>query len=125
MDGEEPRATGRTVLVVEDDPAVLDLLEEVLTDEGYRVERAEDGVAALETIQRDPPDLVIADVHMPRLDGAQLARRLRDSEIPAILLSGDPNWAHVPGVAFVPKPFDLDHLLTIVARLIDDSDPGA
>ena len=119
MDGEEPRATGRTVLVVEDDPAVLDLLAEALTEAGYRVERAEDGVAALEAIQREPPALVIADVHLPRLDGGQLARRLRDSEIPAILLSGDPNWAHVPGVAFVPKPFDLDHLLAFVARLLD------
>jgi CheY-like chemotaxis protein len=113
--------TARTVLVVEDDPAVLDLLDEALTEEGYRVERAQDGVAALEVVQRERPDLVVADAHMPRLDGGQLMRRLREREIPAILLSGDPNWAHVPGVAFVPKPFDLDHLLTIVARLLERS----
>ena len=122
MDDQEPRATGRTVLVVEDDPAVLDVIEAALTEEGYRVERAVDGVAALEAVQRERPDLVIADVHLPRLDGGQLARRLRDREIPAILLSGDPNWAHVPGVVFVPKPFDLDHLLTVVARLVGRPD---
>ena len=119
MDGERTGATGQTVLVVEDDPAILDLLAEALTDEGYAVARAEDGVAALEAIQRQPPDLVVADVHLPRLDGGQLVRRLRESGISAILLSGDPNWARTPGVAFVAKPFDLDHLLTVVARLLE------
>ena len=121
MDGEESGPSGPTVLVVEDDPAVLDLLDNALTDEGYRVRRAEDGVAALESVQRERPDLVIADVYMPRLDGGQLVRRLRETGIPAILLSGDQNWARTAGVVFVPKPFDLDHLLTVVARLLDDS----
>ena len=115
----------RKILVVDDDRSLCDLITDLLAGEGYAVSCAHDGLEALAAVERDPPDLIVTDVHMPRLDGAQLARRLRDSEIPAILLSGDPNWAHVPGVAFVPKPFDLDHLLTIVARLIDDSDPGA
>ena len=112
--------TVRTVLVVEDDPSVLDALVDALAEEGYRVRSAVDGIAALEELNREPPDLVVADVHMPRLDGGQLVRRLREWNVPVILLSGDPNWARTPGVAFVPKPFDLDHFLTIVARLLDE-----
>jgi two-component system response regulator MprA len=106
------------VLIVEDDPSVLDALDDALGEEGYRVRRAEDGVAALEAVQRETPDLIIVDVHLPRLDGGQVVRRLRDRNAPVILLSGDANWARFPGVAFVPKPFDLDHLLTVVARLL-------
>ena len=122
MGDERVTAAAKTVLVVEDDPAVLDLLEDALEDEGYRVRRAEDGVEALEAIQRELPSLVVADVHLPRLDGGQLVRRLRDVNVPVLLLSADPNWARTPGVAFVPKPFDLDHLLTVVARLLADED---
>ncbi|MDP9365642.1 MAG: response regulator [Chloroflexota bacterium] len=118
MGGERPALPGRRVLVVEDDRAVLDLLDGALREEGYRVRRAEDGVEALEAIREQTPDLVIADVHLPRLDGGQLVRRLRDENVPVILLSGDPNWARTPGVAFVAKPFDLDHLLLVVARLL-------
>jgi CheY-like chemotaxis protein len=118
MGGERPALPGRPVLVVEDDRAVLDLLDGALRDEGYRVRRAEDGVEALEAIREQAPDLVVADVHPPRLDGGQLVRRLRDENVPVVLLSGDPNWARTPGVAFVAKPFDLDHLLLVVARLL-------
>ncbi len=118
MGEERPALPGRRVLVVEDDRAVLDLLDGALREEGYRVRRAEDGVEALEAIREQTPDLVIADVHLPRLDGGQLVRRLRDENVPVILLSGDPNWARTPGVAFVAKPFDLDHLLLVVARLL-------
>lgn len=110
----------RRVLVVEDDRSVLDLVDAALRDAGYRVRRAEDGIEALEAIKETLPDLVIADVHMPRLDGGQLVRRLRDEHVPVILVSGDPNWARTPGVAFVRKPFDLDHLLLVVARLLSE-----
>jgi two-component system response regulator MprA len=119
MDGGQSGAV-RSVLVVEDDPAILDLLADALADEGYRVRRAVDGVEALEAVRADPPDLVVADVHMPRLDGGQLVRRLREWNLPVILLSADPNWARTPGVAFIQKPFDLDHLLTVVRRLLED-----
>jgi DNA-binding response OmpR family regulator len=76
-------------------------------------------MAALEQVQLGVPDLVIADVHMPRLDGGQLARRLREWNVPVILLTADPNWSRTPGVVYVAKPFDLDHLLAIVADLLD------
>ncbi len=117
---DQTKATDRRVLVVEDDPLVLDTLVTALSDEGYRVSRAVDGMDAIGEVQQEVPDLVIADVHMPRMTGGQLVRRLREWNVPIILLSADTNWARTAGVVFVPKPFDLDHLLDVVANLLDD-----
>ncbi len=122
MDENETKATDRRVLVVEDDPLVLDTLVTALSDQGYRVSRAVDGMDAIGEVQQEVPDLVIADVHMPRMTGGQLVRRLREWNVPIILLSADTNWARTAGVVFVPKPFDLDHLLDVVANLLDDRD---
>ena len=123
MDGTAGAAAeGRTVLIVEDDPDVLATLGDALSSEGYRVRLATDGIAALEELQREPPDIVIADVHMPRLDGRQLVQRLRPWNVPVVLLSVDPNPARTPGVVFVSKPFDLDHFLGIVAHLLGEND---
>ncbi len=119
---DQTKATDRHVLVVEDDPLVLDTLVTALSDEGYRVSRAVDGMDAIGEVQQEVPDLVIADVHMPRMTGGQLVRRLREWNVPIILLSADTNWARTAGVVFVPKPFDLDHLLDVVANLLDDQD---
>ena len=57
------------VLVLDDDPDVLEFLAAVLTNEGYRARRAEDGLVALVEVRRARPDLVVADIVMPRLDG--------------------------------------------------------
>ncbi len=117
---EQSTAKDRLVLVVEDNPLTLDALVSALTDEGYRVSRAVDGMDAIGEVQQEVPDLVIADVHMPRMSGGQLVRRLREWNVPVILLSADTNWSRTAGVVFVPKPFDLDHLLEVVAHLLDD-----
>lgn len=111
-------ATGRTILVVEDDAAVLATLVEALTEEGYAVRQAMHGMEALRELSEHPPDLVVADVHLPQFGEGQLVRRLREHNLPVVLISGDPNFARTPGVAFVPKPFDLDHLLAVVANLL-------
>ena len=119
MDATAGNGDGRRrILVVEDDRDVLDLLHQALAEEGYAVDLATDGVVALERVRADVPDLVIADVHMPRLDGGQLVRRLREWNVPVILLTGDPNWSRTAGTVYVAKPFDLDHLLGIVANLL-------
>ncbi|MDP9470869.1 MAG: response regulator [Chloroflexota bacterium] len=117
---EQSTAKDRLVLVVEDNPLTLDALVSALSDEGYRVSRAVDGMDAIGEVQQEVPDLVIADVHMPRMSGGQLVRRLRKWNVPVILLSADTNWSRTAGVVFVPKPFDLDHLLEVVAHLLDD-----
>ena len=65
----------RRILIVDDEPALREILAAVLADEGYAVQAAADGRSALDLIAAAPPDLVITDISMPRLDGWGLLRR--------------------------------------------------
>ncbi len=105
-----------SVLVVDDDPPILSLITELLTQEGYHVRAVFDGLAALAEIERDPPDVVISDVMMPRLDGIELVRELRrhGHAVPVVLMSAVYDDVDLPGVRFVPKPFGLDFLLAAI-----------
>jgi DNA-binding response OmpR family regulator len=105
-----------TVLVVDDDPMILEFLHDLLAGEGYAVRCAADGVTGLDAALADPPDLVLTDVFMPGLDGLGLIARLRDHglAVPVVVMS-----AHRRGlpadVPFVPKPFDLVRLVATLA----------
>ena len=78
------------ILVVDDDPAILKLLSTNLRVRGYKVTTAMDGEEALEAVERDIVDLIILDIMMPRLDGVEVCRRLREwSNIPVIVLSAN------------------------------------
>lgn len=105
----------RTILVVDDERFIVSLLTEILEEEGYTVRVAGDGEAALRQIELRRPDLVVADIMMPRMDGLALAATLRtwSRPIPVILMSA----AVTPrshGVSFISKPFDIDDLLSAV-----------
>ncbi len=113
MAGPRPR-----VLVADDDPALRDLVAQALEDDGFAVRRARDGVEALAAAERDPPDLVISDVQMPRLDGLELAARLAARGVPVLLLSAVVHPAPRRGLAWLAKPFDLDELLAVVRRAL-------
>jgi len=78
------------ILVVDDDPAIREVLAEGLSECGYRCETAEDGRAALDRLRRAPCDLLISDIDMPRLDGVGLLREVRAlaPDIDVILLTG-------------------------------------
>ena len=116
-----------TVLIVEDEFAIADLLEMVLTDEGYRVLLAANGHQGLERLAEGPrPDLVISDYMMPLLDGAGLVQAMQDNEmlrdIPCIIMSSMPE-ASVRGrtagyAAFVRKPFQLAAVVQLVASIL-------
>ena len=110
-----------TVLVVDDEPLIATLLATLLQEEGYRVRCAHDGVEALAEVARRAPDLVVSDVAMPRLGGVELAARLRARGIPVVLVSAAYAAIEAPGVPFVPKPFDLDHLLGVVRDAFADA----
>lgn len=116
---ERPGVTTKdqTVLVVDDERYIVDLLADLLEEEGYGVRRAYDGAAALEIIEQHAPDLVLADVMMPYLDGLSLVGKLRERGVrtPIILMSAavTPRYTDV---TFVPKPFDIDHVLHVIAR---------
>ena len=108
------------ILVVDDDPVIRQLVTDLLTDEGYQVQTAGDGQAALDRITWDPPDLIISDIMMPRCDGLLLLQTLRLSgvAIPVVLMSATHLASGVIGAPLIPKPFEFDAVLAQVTRLL-------
>ncbi|MGA3403633.1 MAG: chemotaxis protein CheB, partial [Acetobacteraceae bacterium] len=130
----EVRHSG-TVLAVEDDPEVRDLLEMFLKGEGYRAITAPDGVAALELVTRGTirPDLILADYNLPKgMDGLQLAARLRETlhcQTPVIILTGDISTGTLRHIALqdcvqLNKPMKLKELTQAIQRLLLASPPA-
>ena len=124
-----PSDRGR-VLIVDDDPRILDLLVELLVVEGYVVKAAADGASALNLAISFGPDLVVSDVVMPVMGGIELCRRLKDdprtSNVPVLLISGlKKSDAHgMEGLYagaddYVDLPFRNEELLVKVARLVE------
>ena len=107
-------------LVVEDDADVRALLAEVLAGEGFAVRAAADGLAALEAAAAEPPDLVVTDLYMPRLDGLAMIDRLWTGRpgLPVLVVSAGLRVRPPAGVPFLAKPFDVDRLLTTVGDLL-------
>lgn len=119
--------SNETVLIVEDEFAIADLLAMALTDNGYRVVLAANGRQALEHLSEDPPpDLVISDFMMPVLDGAGFIQAMRANEpqrdIPYIIMSSIPEDAvrtRIDGYAgFIRKPFRIAALVRLVAIVL-------
>src|SRR5579859_1324261 len=110
-----------TILVVEDDTAIRDLMLEALRSDGYAVEGAADAPTALDAIRHQRPDLIVTDYHLPGADGLELLRLLQQegfSDVPALVVSADtrpPGW---PATSFIPKPFELDAILRAVRRAL-------
>ena len=112
-----------TILVVDDDPDIIDLLKETLADEGYRLLSATDGEAALDIARQEHPDMVVLDWIMPKRDGLSVCRALRAdadprlADVPVILNTGradaaDTAAGFAAGVTdYLTKPFKPSHLL--------------
>jgi two-component system, chemotaxis family, sensor kinase CheA len=83
------RGSGQRVLVVEDSPVTRELVMEIVSNAGYQVVGAEDGLQALESLSSHQPDLVLTDLEMPRMDGIELTRRLRalDVTTPVVVIT--------------------------------------
>ncbi len=112
-----------TILVVDDDPHLREVIADALSDEGYSMQQAADGEYALAHIARATPDLVLSDVAMPRLSGVELAAHLtrQDDPVPIVLMSATA-IAPPAGVAmFLRKPFGVDELLALVASTLGKS----
>ena len=107
------------VLVVDDEPNIIEFLRYALEDSGYRVATARDGVDALAQVQRQRPNFVLTDLMMPRLDGWELCRRLREDRamagVPLLAMSAVASRG-VDVDAFLPKPFEMDALLDALQR---------
>jgi DNA-binding response OmpR family regulator len=84
-----PQTPNRTVLLVDDEPAAVDVLERYLIEDAFSVVRAADGPAAIELFERHRPDLVLLDINLPGLPGTEVLRRMRSvRDVPIILLTG-------------------------------------
>lgn len=113
-----------TILIVDDQPANLDLLTAMLTKQGYQVRPAHDGAEALQAVQALSPDLILLDIMLPDMDGYEICRQLQAAEstrdIPVIFLSAlDETTDKVKGFAaggvdYVTKPF---HVKEVLARV--------
>jgi CheY-like chemotaxis protein len=114
------------ILVVDDEMAILEILQELLTEAGYETAIAHDGREGLSRLAEQPPSLVLSDVMMPFLDGLDLARAIEANpayrKIPVVLMTAGGQSviaADVPHAAYVPKPFDIDDLLGTLARVLE------
>jgi len=113
-----------TILVIDDDESMRDLLRLHLAAAGYEVEVAADAIAAGYKVLRSPPDLIITDVNMPHLDGFEFIEALRSDKtlpkIPVIFLTsveeGDQRGRSLGAVGYVTKPVRADKLLSLVAQ---------
>ena len=117
------------LLVVDDVPDILELLDAMLKFKGYRVVTARNGQEALEVVEQERPALIIADILMPKMDGFTLVNRLRlnpqTRDIPIIFLSAtyvapeDKAFALTIGVTrFIEKPVDVESFLPMIAEYL-------
>ncbi len=112
------------VLVVDDDPDILEAICDILEAEGYRVARARHGEEALSRVDAERPDVILLDLMMPVMDGVAFshALRLRPAvrDVPIVVISADGNpqrAASVGASGYLAKPFDIDALLAQVAGI--------
>lgn len=122
------------LLIAEDDPDILKLLDATLTFKGYRVISARNGREALEILQIKRPAIVIADIMMPKLDGFGLVHRIRINpetrDIPVVFITAtyvspaDLEFAlNIGATRFLQKPVDLEKFLVTIAELFGKGNP--
>ncbi len=123
----------KRVLVVEDDPAIIELIRLLLEQEGFEVEVAHDGLEALDQMSMFVPDLVLLDLRLPKLGGLDVLWEMRQNpklnKTPVIIVSIDSSpqtilegWRLGVDSYFV-KPFDPEELIRIIRRIISLSQP--
>ncbi|WP_242395150.1 response regulator [Anaeromyxobacter oryzisoli] len=121
-----------SVLVVEDDPDLLALLDMVLAGAGYRVRTAAHGAEALERVLEEMPGVILLDMRMPIMNGWEFARELQaryDHPCPIVVLTAaenaDQRAAEIGAEGWLSKPFDIDDVLASVARQLAARAGGA
>jgi two-component system chemotaxis response regulator CheY len=113
-----------TILVVDDDESIRELLRMHLAAAGYEVHLAHDAIAAGYVVLRSPPDLIVCDVNMPHMDGFEFVAALKGDStlprIPVIFLTsdekGDERGKELGAVGYLTKPVRADRLLRVVAK---------
>jgi two-component system NtrC family sensor kinase len=120
------------ILIVDDEPDIVELLEDILTGAGYVVDAAPSASGALELIRENIYDAAILDFNLPDMDGVMLHRQLRQmdpelaekSMFTSGLVQSDENLGYYTAQAagFLPKPFDVDQVLTSLRALLDEGE---
>lgn len=114
----------KKIMVVDDDPVILKYLVNIFNNNGYHTCEAENGVDAMEVLEKENPDLITLDIQMPEEYGPRFFRRIskdpRYDQIPVIVISGVPgcHLAINRAVTSLPKPFDPEQLIGIVKNTI-------
>ena len=124
-------ATGRRVLIVDDNPLNLELAKEVLAAAGYVVRQAASGAEALAAVRQELPQIILMDIGMPQMDGYAVLKVLRagpaTASIPVVAvtsyaMAGDERRAREAGFdGYIPKPIDVRDLPRTVAEVLDRS----
>ena len=118
------------ILVVDDDTTVVRLLGQALQKEGYETISSQDGAGAIQAINNQHPALIILDINLPKLNGFEVCRKIREaSQVPIVFISGrgsdnDKMYAfQVGGDDYVTKPFNLEELMARVRAVLRRSAP--
>lgn len=119
-----------SIMVVDDELLIRDLLYDFFTGQGWRITVAESGSKALELLEKQPVDLVLSDIKMPDMDGLQLAAELRRShpETPVVLMTGYPSVESAVSALrarvedYVIKPFNINQLFKLIDSRIHHED---
>lgn len=116
------RSRRRRVLIVDDEPFIVELIADCLATEPVDVVRAENGYAALEAVERDRPDLVMLDINMPVMDGLETLKLLRAlyPKLPVLMITGSDGPSVAAALAagafgYLPKPMDLRYIRYLVS----------
>lgn len=120
------------ILVVDDEVDIVNLVVDILQDEGYQVRSAFSGEMALAAITQQQPAMILMDMYMPQMTGIMLLEHLRatgTAAIPVVLMTASPRAAetllNMDLVDYLAKPFDIDQLLQCVARNLRHNAPGS
>jgi two-component system chemotaxis response regulator CheY len=119
----------RTILVVDDDTAVLRTVVEILAEEGYHLATATNGAEALDVLEKITPHLILLDMRMPVMDGWQFAQALRGNQqaIPILVMTAAQDarkWAREIGASgYVAKPFDIGDLIDAIEHQLPGPPP--
>jgi CheY-like chemotaxis protein len=118
----EPPVEGRTVLIIDDEDLVRDVVARMIDDLGYNAVTARDGAAGLALVDRQQVDAVLVDMTMPNMSGAEVIAALRSKKpgLPVVLCSGYDRASKGPVTAdaYLPKPFRLEALERTLAKLL-------
>lgn len=134
--GDVPRIVGKQILIVDDKSELLHLMRRVLEDEEYQVAIHQDGLNAFAMVKATLPDLLILDLVLGNISGKEVLKQLKNdpvtADIPVIvytaavleaeevsrLIASDS--VYYQGVSLLQKPFELDHLLDLVAQVVNE-----